>query len=219
MSKLEEKDDEVESPTPPLWQNIPVVMTLFICFVLKMAFECCLSSTSTLTGYYFDWGTQASGVYLAILGLLMFPANLLVAYVSRKYEDRELIVACLWMLLIGVCGIINYGRRESYSLMQYIIFGVCIFISSNALEGPNMSLLSKTIPRDMAKGLFNVGLLATEAGTLGRAVGDVLITWCGLDSISYLLNKMFISMGIVVGVTLAGTYRVYPYLEPYDKDD
>jgi MFS family permease len=217
LSSLNE--NEVQTPgTAPLWMNIPVMTTLFIYFVIKLALECCLSSTATLTDYYFDWGAQDSGIFLAIVGLLMFPANLLVAYFSRKYEDRELIVACLWMLLIGVWGIVDYGRH-SYRLIQFIAFGVCIFISSNALEGPNMSLLSKTIPRSWAKGLFNVGLLATEAGTLGRAVGDVFITWCGLESISHLLNNMFIPLGLLVGVTLAGTYQAFPYLEPFDKDD
>lgn len=217
LSSLNE--NEVQTPgTAPLWMNIPVMTTLFIYFVIKLALECCLSSTATLTDYYFDWGAQDSGIFLAIVGLLMFPANLLVAYFSRKYEDRELIVACLWMLLIGVWGIVDYGRH-SYRLIQFITFGVCIFISSNALEGPNMSLLSKTIPRSWAKGLFNVGLLATEAGTLGRAVGDVFITWCGLESISHLLNNMFIPLGLLVGVTLAGTYQAFPYLEPFDKDD
>jgi len=219
LATFQEEEEEAESVTPPLWMNIPVMTTLFIYFVIKLALECCLSSTSTLTEYYFDWGTQESGIYLAFLGLLMFPANLLVAYFSRQYEDRELILACLWMLLIGVWGIVNYGSPDSYKLIQFITFGVCIFVSSNALEGPNMSLLSKTIPRSWAKGLFNVGLLATEAGTLGRAVGDVFITWCGLESISHLLNNMFITMGVIVGLTLAGTYRAYPYLEPYDKDD
>jgi predicted MFS family arabinose efflux permease len=213
------QEEETETVPPPLWMNIPVMTTLFIYFVIKLALECILSSTATLTDYYFGWGAQASGIYLAIMGLLMFPANLLVAYFSRQHEDRELIVGGLWLLLVGVCGIVNYGSPDSYKLIQFITFGVVIFVSANALEGPNMSLLSKTIPRSWAKGLFNVGLLATEAGTLGRAVGDVFITWCGLDSISHLLNNMFISLGIVVGLTLAGTYKAYSFLEPYDKDD
>ena len=212
-------EEATDNAPPPLWRNIPVIMTLFIYFVLKLSLECCLSPTATLTDYYFGWGAQASGIYLAILGLLMFPANLLVSYFSRQYEDRELILASLWMLFVGVCGIINYGSSDSYRLIQFITFVVIIFVSANALEGPNMSLLSKTIPKTWAKGLFNVGLLATEAGTLGRAVGDVFITWCGLDSISHLLNNMFISLGVLVGVTLAGTYKAYPFLEPYDKDD
>jgi hypothetical protein len=204
---------------PPLWQNIPVMTTLAIYCVLKLALESCLSSTATLTAFYFDWGAQASGVFLAALGLLMFPANLVVAYFSRRYDDRELILALLSILSVGAWGIVNYGRPEAYSLIQYITFAVCIFVSATALEGPNMSLLSKSIPKHWAKGLFNVGLLATEAGTFGRVIADVFITYSGLDGISYMLNRMFISMGFIVALTVAGTYQLFSYLEPYDRDD
>ena len=82
-----------------------------------------------------------------------------------------------------------------------------------------MSLLSKTIPKHWAKGLFNVGLLATEAGTLGRVFADVFITYSGLDGINYLLNRIFVSLGLIVTLTVAGTYQLFPYLEPYERDD
>jgi MFS family permease len=193
--------------------------TLVIYCVLKLALESCLSSTATLTAFYFDWGAQESGVFLAVLGLLMFPANLVVAYFSRRYDDRELIMALLLILSVGAWGIVNYGRPETYSLIQYVTFAVCIFVSATALEGPNMSLLSKSIPKHWAKGLFNVGLLATEAGTLGRVIADVFITYSGLDGISYMLNRMFVSLGCIVALTVAGTYQLFSYLEPYDRDD
>lgn len=38
-----------------------------------------------------------------------------------------------------------------------------------------MSLLSKSVSKKMARGTFNSGLLATEAGTLGRAIGDLTV--------------------------------------------
>jgi hypothetical protein len=205
--------------TPPIWKNIPVVTTLVIYFLLKFALECSVSSAATLTAFFFGWGAQPCGVYLAVLGLLMFPANMLVAYFSRQYDDRELIVATMVMLFMGICGSIHYKFAGPYSLCQYIVAGVLIFISTNAMEAPNMSLLSKTIPKSWAKGIFNVGLLATEAGTLGRAVGDVFITWCGLNGVQDLLNNMMISLLLLLAVTLSGVYQVYPYLEPFEKDD
>jgi Na+/melibiose symporter-like transporter len=213
-------DEEVaESASPPLYKNVPVMVTLVIYFVIKLALECALSSTATLTAFYFDWGPQSSGMYLALLGLIMFPANLLVAYFSRQYDDRELILATLVLLLVGLWGIVDYGHAEYYSLAQYVIFGVIIFVSSNAVEGPNMALLSKTIPKSWARGLFNVGLLSTEAGTLGRAIGDVFITWCGLGGLENLLNHMFITLGVLAGATVGFTYQAYSFLEPSDKDD
>ena len=119
----------------PLWCNVPVMATLFICFLLKMTLECCLSSTATVTAYFFGWSVSKTGVYLALLGLLMFPANLLVAYFSKRNDDRDLIFGTLALMLLGTWGIVNYGATDSYTTIQYIAFGVVIFVSTNALEG------------------------------------------------------------------------------------
>eukprot|EP00977_Amphora_coffeiformis_P026389 scaffold25842_cov198-Amphora_coffeaeformis.AAC.44 len=208
-----------EEDDPPLLRNIPVMATLIICFLLKMMLECCLSSTATVTSFFFDWNASQTGVYLALLGLLMFPANLVVAYFSKRYEDRDIILCTLILMVVGSWGIVNYGGAEKYTTLQYIGFSVVIFVSTNALEGPNMSLLSKTIPHSWSRGFFNMGLLATEAGTFGRTVGDLAITWFGLGSIESMLNHTFVFLGTVVGVTVMVTYQIFPFLEPRDKDD
>ena len=212
----EEEDKETEIP---LWRNIPVMITFLVYFVLKLVLECLLSSTSTLTSYYFDWDSSVNGVYLAVLGLLMLPANLGVAFLARNYDDRELIVACQIAMLVGCCGMIQYtASKDRYTIIQYVLFSVIVFLSTNALEGPNMSLLSKTIPPSWSQGIFNVGLLATEAGTLGRAVGDLLLSVWGFGGIGSLLNTTFRSMAIYSFVSLALSTYFFDHLEPYEKD-
>ena len=135
----------------PLYRNIPVMMTLWIYFVLKLVLECLLSSSATVTSYHFEWDSKHSGTFLAFLGLLMFPANMVIAKLSHRYEDRELIYVTLLIMFASVIGIFAY-RPSHYSSLQYMIFGICIFLSTNCLEGPNMSLLTKTIPSSWAKG-------------------------------------------------------------------
>jgi hypothetical protein len=201
----------------PMWRNIPVMTTFWLYFVLKLVLECLLSSTSTLTLFYFGWRGDISGVYMAALGLLMLPANFVVAYFSKSYFDRELIMGLQVTMLLGCLIILQYS--DNYSIAQYIVGSVIIFVSTNALEGPNMSLLSKTIPKSWAKGIFNIGLLATEAGTLGRAVGDVLLTACGEEGLQYLLNRSMGTMSLLSFVTLLVSYMVYDHLEPLDNDD
>jgi hypothetical protein len=140
---------------------------------------------------------------------------------SQRYEDRELILWALIIMLVSVIGILNY-ESDSYSVIQYVIFSVGIFISTNSLEGPNMGLLSKTIPKSWAKGTFNSGFLATEAGTLARSVGDVLITSvAGSLGISLLLNGLFIPMAILVAVSLLLVRQFYSQMTetPDDDDD
>jgi len=146
-----------EKRDPPIWKNVPVMMTLLVYFVLKLVLECLLSSCPTITAYYFGWKSTNSGMFLAFLGLLMFPANIVVARLSHRYEDRELIYASLIVMTGSIIGFVAFLGK--YSVVQYMLFGICIFISTNALEGPNMALLSKTIPKSFARGIFNTGFL------------------------------------------------------------
>ncbi|TYZ59409.1 hypothetical protein PybrP1_001030 [[Pythium] brassicae (nom. inval.)] len=202
--------------TPPLsslWRNVPVVATLVIYIVLKLVLECLLVATSTVAQFYFQWNSTDSGLYLAALGLLMFPTNVGVSWLADRYEDREMVVMAQLAMIVGIGAIVSYGH---YSVVQFVAGGVLIFVSTNVLEGVNMALLSKTIPKAFAKGTFNSGLLATEAGTFGRALGDVAITVVGLPGIQYVLNWTFLPLLATSVVTLLYTVRVYPQLATHD---
>ncbi|GLE01159.1 hypothetical protein PINS_up009989 [Pythium insidiosum] len=201
-------------PLSSLWHNVPVVATLLIYIVLKLVLECLLTASSTIGQYYFKWNSTDAGLYLAMLGLLMFPTNVVVSWLCVRYEDRELILMSEGLMLVGVAVIVRY--TQSYSVVQFVLGGVIIFISTNVLEGVNMSLLSKTIPRAFARGTFNSGLLATEAGTLGRAIGDVAITVVGLPGIQYVLNWTFAPLVVTCILTIAYTWRVFPKLATRD---
>lgn len=219
----DEKQVDAEKKTgqklPSLWKNTPVISTLWNYFVLKLVLECLLSSSSVLTSFYFDWNLTKSGFLLAVLGLLMFPANLLVAQMSHRYEEREMIRTTLTLMSLGIGGVLCYGN-EDYTVFQYVCFAICIFLGTNALEGPNMSLLSKSVPTAWAKGTFNSGFLATEAGTLGRVAGDVLVSLVSfMSNTELLLNGIFIPNLLLVIFTLTLTHVFYSSLEPKDDDD
>lgn len=217
-------NEKVEGPKskrnePPLWKNIPVMSTLWNYFVLKLVLECLLSSSAMLTSHYFNWNMTLSGSLLAILGLLMFPANLVVAKLSHHYDEREMILGNLYLILFGSIGILSFWG-ESYNTIQYVVFAICIFLGTNALEGPNMSLLSKTIPSSWAKGTFNSGLLATEAGTFGRVIGDGFVSVVSFVSTGdELLNGIYIPILILVFLTAITMIKLYPFLEQKDEDD
>lgn len=189
-----------------LWSNIPVIVSLVVYIILKLVLECLITSSSSLAQYYFAWNSTTSGLYLAALGLLMFPTNVLVSRLTDRYEDRYMMVLSECLMTIGIIIFIHYG---AYTISQFIAGGIVIFISTNVLEGVNMSLLSKTIPKSFAKGTFNSGLLATEAGTLGRALGDIAIALVGIPGMQYVLNYTFFPLFVIsVGTTL---YTVYHY--------
>eukprot|EP00536_Pseudo-nitzschia_multiseries_P008129 jgi/Psemu1/240912/estExt_Genewise1.C_2010016 len=213
-SKLENTSNE-----PPLWKNVAVMVSLWLYFVLKLVLEMLMSSSGTVTKYYFSWDSKQSGLFLACVALLMFPVNFAVAKLSQKFEDRELIIAALIVMVISVLGMIDYDP-DSYSVYQYVTFGVGIFLSTNGLEGVNMSLLSKTIPTSWAKGTFNSGFLATEAGTLARSTGDVLISAVArLFGMGMILNGLFAPMAFLCTISLLVAYYSYDKLTDMDDDD
>lgn len=207
-----------EKVLPPLYKNAAVMTSLAIYFVLKLVLECLLSSTATVTSFYFHWNATQVGLFLAVLGLLIFPANLIVAIISRRHEDREIVIATELIILVGTVLIFGYFT-DSYSVYQYIAASLFCFLGTNMLEAPSMSILSKTIPQNWAKGTFNSGLLATEAGTLGRVVGDVVISAAGLAGIERILDLTFVPMTVIVFVTLLVTWRMYAHLEPEEDED
>merc|ERR1711957_573386 len=100
---------------------------------------------------------------------------------------------------------------------QYVCFSVAVFVATNVLEGACMSLLSKTIPASYARGTFNSGFLATESGTAGRAVGDVIISYIGAGEIGNILNGTFVNLFAVTVVALRAAYP--RLLAPKEKDD
>ena len=213
------KESDASTGELPIYKNVPVVMTLWLYFVLKLVLEVLCSSSSTITTFYFDWNTSQNGAYLAFLGLLMFPANLIVARLSRQYEDRELLLFNSTMLLVSVLGILNYGSGN-YDQTRYIMFGVGIFLMTNAMESPNMGLLSKVIPNKWARGTFNSGFLATEAGTLARSVGDVLISAsASIVGMEHMIDGIFVPMALLCVVSLVLLIKFYSQMIERDEDD
>lgn len=196
----------------PIWKNAAVMVNFFIYFVEKLLMECVSSSTSILTDYYFAWPGSWAGYYLSFLCLLVLPVNLLVAYLSKIYEDRQMMVFMQFVTIFGCFVILSYG--ESYPIEQYLMGSLIIVVFSNMVEGPNMSLLSKTIPKAWRRGFLNVGLLATEAATMGRTAGDAFLALCGAGGLENQLNYTFGSMALLTILTLWISYHYYDSLIP-----
>mmetsp|Transcript_13049 Transcript_13049/g.27766 ORF Transcript_13049/g.27766 Transcript_13049/m.27766 type:complete len:1004 (-) Transcript_13049:71-3082(-) len=200
--------------------NVPVVVSLFLLVLLKSIVEGLTSSTPTISRYYFGWGVHANGIYLAGLASLMLPASFVVAQVSRKYDDRELIIVTLVIMLCGILGFLEYdSTSETYSETRFIMFGFVMFVSCSCLEGPTMGLLSKTIPKSLASGVLNAGLLATEAGTIGRVLGDFCMSTAAYEGLDELVNRLFFPLGIIVLTSIFVVFQAYTYLQPRYEDE
>lgn len=95
----------------------------------------------------------------------------------------------------------------------YLIFLCAIFMGTIVLEGVDTSLMSKVTPAKLNDTFINCGLLATLVGTVGRVLGDGLITVSAL--IDYLvftdfLNDTFFPM---IPLALLGYWAVRRYFK------
>ena len=161
-SAVDDAKDLQQFPYPLLkGGKIPVLVSLALLILLKTVLEGISSSAPTVSQYYFHWGVHASGFYLALLASFVIPTNFVLARLSHRLDDRELMLGALFAMLFGLLGFLVYGESADYSEARFVLFGLVTFVASNALEGPSLGLLSKTIPKSLAKGTLNAGLLAT----------------------------------------------------------
>lgn len=194
--------------------TMPIKILLWIYFMLKFASELLISESSILTTYYFNWSTYQVSIFLSLLGLTVLPISAVVGNcISNIYEDR---VVILWTQIttgVGVLAILCYSPFFHYTTYQYVAAAVVIFVSTNVLEGVNMSLLSKAMSPRLSRGVFNCGLLSTEAGTLARALADGMITVVGRlgmeNIVNYTMLPTFLIVAFTTTYTWVGYYSLY----------
>ena len=80
-------------------------------------------------------------------------------------------------------------------------------------------MLSKTIPKSLAKGVLNAGLLATEAGTIGRVIGDFYLSAAAFHGMDKVINLTFEPMGVMVVLSIGIALLNYSQLQPRYEDE
>ena len=79
--------------------------------------------------------------------------------------------------------------------------------------------MSKTIPKSMASGVLNAGLLATEAGTIGRVVGDFYFSAAAFQGVDCVVNMTFKPMGLLIALSVLFTLFNWSKLQPRYEDE
>ena len=185
-----------------------VVVILFIYLINKVGQEMVVSSVPSVAMELFGWDSQLAGFFMATMGGLVLPFNILVSKLAKEVEDRTMMTYLNYLSVASVVFILRMPFIE-YSATQYVCGSVMIFVFLNALEGVIMSLLSKLVSPELARGTWNSGLLATEAGTFGRVLGDMAITYySGEAPKDDLINVLYspVAVGMVVVVVLCARY-------------
>ena len=141
----------------------PMLTTLFTYFVLKLAQEEMGNSAPDSMTYYFGWKSEWVGIYLSILALSLVPINFGMGIISEHFSDRRMIIVASVVMLFGCFIMLDYSYFNiDFTIQQYFAGSIIVFVSSQLLEGFNMSLLSKVVPEHLARGTFNSGFLAVR---------------------------------------------------------
>lgn len=185
-----------------------VKVQLLIYFMLKYVMEILLSESSVVTTYYFQWSTGKVAIFLACLGLTVLPVNVIVgSYISNMFEDRQILLISEIVVCLGI--LMSFHVVIPYSVPQYVISGLIMFVSAEVLEGVNLSLLSRVMSSRLSRGTFNGGLLSTEAGTFARVIADATITLAGYLGESQLLNVTLLPSLVICIMSIVATCFTY----------
>lgn len=206
-----------EEKQPSCWQHITteVHVILFLTMVNKAGQEMSVSSMPFIMKTVFAWDTESIGYYMAIIGAIVLPANILVNQFGKDLEERKMLLMLSYITMVGIliiCQLHILGLP--YTVDRYLLGTMIVFTALNALEGVIMSLLSKLISPELAKGTFNSGLLATEAGTFGRVLGDMAITMFGnVGEPTSLVNQLYYPIAAMIIASIALSKYYYKKLE------
>jgi MFS family permease len=202
-----EAETETRGSSNRLWDYLDydVTMILLFYFVNKTAQEMVVSAVPLLTNSLFGWNYNSAGFFMAAMGAMVLPSTLFISGL-KDVEERYLALMLFYAELVAMLLVVSLVPSDYYSPSQYSAGSVLLFSFLCAQEGVIMSLLSKVIPPEMARGTLNSGFLTTEVGTLGRVLSDLAITLVvGSDaglSPTDTVNHLFVPIAVAVALSL-----------------
>jgi len=191
------------------------IVCLWVYFALKLVQEAVQTASPLVTEKNFGWNESDASNFLTIIGLVALPTNFMVGFLTKYMDGRNLQLVSLFGLTLGSLITINYETiGQIFSVYQYISGTTILFLCAQVLEGINMAMLAKIMPKKFSKGILNSGFLSTEAGTIGRVCGALTITLSGsLVSVEHLNNLVMSSCVGITTITLLIARYSRKYLE------
>mmetsp|Transcript_1927 Transcript_1927/g.5666 ORF Transcript_1927/g.5666 Transcript_1927/m.5666 type:complete len:605 (-) Transcript_1927:467-2281(-) len=149
----------------------------FVCLsIFKMAIAVFASSLPLFShGTLWYWQDTNRAIVLGGLSLTMLPAGSLTGFLTHKFSDRRILCGSLIACIVSCIPLYQLGGSNLKKGL-YILGGIILHMGVVGIEGSSMSLLSKVIHKSMARGPVNSGLLTTVAGTVGRFLGNIMVT-------------------------------------------
>jgi hypothetical protein len=153
----------------------PTMACVACLFVQKMVQQAYIDGVPLFTYPLFQWTATRTSLFLGCIGVLGVPCNVAVGAISSRVSDRTLVVSSVGLAIVALVLLM----RTVQSSAAYFAGGTALFVATVVLEGTATSLMSKVIFTGFARGVFNAGLLSTEAGTFGRFTGNAVLLFTG----------------------------------------
>ena len=94
-----------------------------------------------MTQTLFHWGNEWQGYYMALMGAMVLPSNLLVNSLVKDVEDRDMVLHLSYLSIASIL-ILLHTSLNVYSVAQYVIGNSILFSALNSMEGIIMSLVN-----------------------------------------------------------------------------
>jgi MFS family permease len=120
-------------------------------------------------------------------------------------------IVALSLCLFGSFILIDF---DDLNIVQYTIGAFFLNLATNLSDGVSTSLTSKVLPPRINRGTFNSGLLSTTAGSVGRAMADIVVGLASNLDEDEVENTLFIPLSIVCGLSLVFSLSNYHRLVP-----
>ncbi|CAL5227554.1 g10545 [Coccomyxa viridis] len=220
-SSSADSDDEEDPQEHSWWEQVrhmwssPLMATaccIFLCYILKVLQQAYIDGLPIFTQSAYGWSNSEVGIMLGILGLTAPIVNTIVGSFSSRVPDRYITVASIVIAGGGAFALM----KGPFPMSNFFVAGTLVYMGTIVLEGVSMSLTSKVIDERMSKGLWNAGLLSTQAGTIGRLCGNLLLSLCAritgamdMDQINAFARLLYGLGGATMVVSLAYVFSVF----------
>ncbi|KAK9838252.1 hypothetical protein WJX81_000293 [Elliptochloris bilobata] len=192
------------------------VCSIWLCLILKVVQQAYIDGLPIFTEGAYGWAPSYCGILLGALGLSAPLVNFSVGgLASRGLPDRVITVASILVTGLGAAALM----KGPFPRATFFVAGVAVYMGTIVMEAVSMSLCSKVIDERLAKGLFNAGLMSTQAGTFGRFMGNMLLSAAArvtrtntVDEIVNFAAVLFGTAAFWMAVSLAFVLATYRHL-------
>lgn len=102
----------------------------------------------------------------------------------------------------------EFAYDSGLGAYAYMIFLSATFMGTIVLEGVDTSIMAKVTPPELNDRFINSGLLATLIGTMGRVIGDSMITFSALADLHVFVDFVNATFVPLLVLAVGGIFLV-----------